>query len=68
MKWRSGLSLIKQYRAGHKITLLDKLETVETVEELEGFKSGIRFSGRVLSEEERNAVAQKKIELLRNGS
>tara|TARA_R100001086_G_scaffold242703_2_gene170648 strand:- start:3099 stop:3287 length:189 start_codon:yes stop_codon:yes gene_type:complete len=62
------LSLIKQYKAGHKITLLDKLETVETAEEMAGFEWGIRFSGRVLSEEERNAVAQKKIELLRHGS
>ena len=51
-----GLTPLELRRAGHKVTLLDKLRQVTSLEELRGFEDQLARSQVRLSVEERAAI------------
>lgn len=44
------LAVIDRARRGERITILDKLDTCATPEEVDGFEEGLRITGRLTPE------------------
>lgn len=54
-----------KYRAGHPVEVVDKLATITSIAELEGFKDQWRKDGKTFTENELAMIARFKTELLR---
>lgn len=54
---------LEKYRAGVRVTLIDKLRTISDLAELEGFADQLRQSGQDVTKEEWAMIARMKIEL-----
>lgn len=48
-------------------TTASKIRTITSAEELEGWLEGVRLSGRAMDEEERKALATRRVEIERRG-
>lgn len=55
--------LIQRVRAGHRPTLTDKIDTLDSVEEADGFREALRDQGRVMSDGEHKAFAERRARL-----
>ena len=55
---------LEKTRAGQLVTMADKIKTLKTIEELEGFKAGLKFSALHVSDEDIALMARLRIELL----
>jgi len=58
-------SLLRKAALGQKVTRFDKIKTLMTIEETEGFAWGAEISHCPLTEAEQNALAVRRAEILR---
>lgn len=59
--------LIERWRAGQRVTLIDKIATVGCLAELDGMCAELSARGCRLGEAERAAVARRRVELQEGG-
>lgn len=58
-------ALLAKARAGHVVTLLDKIAAETSVEELDGMRAALSARGQVLCPAEAEAFARRRAELLK---
>lgn len=58
-------ALLAKARAGHAVTLLDKIAAETSVEELDGMRAALSARGQVLCPAEAEAFALRRVELLK---
>ncbi|WP_136440332.1 hypothetical protein [Pacificoceanicola onchidii] len=57
------VDLMAKFRRGEKITLTDKINSLETIAEWQGFVGGLRMQSRNLTADEQAALARRRCEL-----
>lgn len=60
------MGLLDKYRAGQRVTLIDKIGTVACLAELDGMRAELSAREVLLSEAERAALARRRVELLKS--
>lgn len=58
-------ALLKKAARGQKVTRFDKIKTLTSIEEVDGFAWGADVSGFPLSKAEENALAIQRAKILR---
>lgn len=56
---------VEKHRRGESVTVIDKLRTIETLDELQGFVDQVRRDQRTFTPDEQAEVARLKARFLR---